>query len=136
MSNYAREGFRARHNSSYWHGAQYLGIGPGAHSFNGEVRRWSRQRPEDYIVHPRYESERLSPQDHYNEYVMTGLRCVEGIDCGHVRQQFGEARFESMMREAAKWIASGELRYANDRLSIPTERMLVSDAVIESLFET
>ena len=136
VSNYARAGFRARHNSSYWLGAQYLGIGPGAHSFNGEVRRWSRQRPEDYIVHPRYESERLSPQDHYNEYVMTGLRCVEGIDCGHVRRQFGEARFESMMREAAKWIASGELRYANDRLSIPIERMLVSDAVIESLFET
>ncbi len=136
VSNYARAGFRARHNSSYWHGAQYLGIGPGAHSFNGEVRRWSRQRPEDYIVQPHYESERLSPQDHYNEYVMTGLRCLEGIDCGHVRQQFGEARFESMMREAAKWIASGELRYANDRLSIPTERMLVSDAVIESLFET
>lgn len=136
VSNYAREGFRARHNSSYWHGAQYLGIGPGAHSFNGEVRRWSSQRPEEYIAAPRYESECLTLRDRCNEYIMTGLRCAEGIDTEVLRERFGGERFERVMREAEKWIASGELRYANKRLSIPTERMLVSDAVIESLFET
>ena len=136
VSNYALKGFRARHNSSYWHGAQYLGIGPGAHSFNGEVRRWSAQRLAEYIAAPRYESERLTPGDRCNEYVMTGLRCVEGIDTAVLRESFGEERFERIMREAEKWIASGDLRYANERLSIPTERMLVSDAVIESLFET
>lgn len=136
VSNYAREGFRARHNASYWHGAQYLGIGPGAHSFNGDVRRWSAQRPAEYIASPRYESERLSEIDRFNEYVMTRLRCVEGIDTEHLRRRFGGERFERVMRDSEQWIASGGLRYANGRLSIPTECMLVSDAVIESLFET
>ena len=65
-----------------------------------------------------------------------GLRCAEGIDTEVLRERFGGERFERVMREAEKWIASGELRCANKRLSIPTERMLVSDAVIESLFET
>lgn len=136
VSNYAREGFRARHNSSYWHGAQYLGIGPGAHSFNGEERRWSVQRPDDYIVAPQYVGERLTLRDRFNEYVMTGLRCVEGIDTAYLRREFGTERFERVMRESGQWIASGELRYANERLSIPTERMLISDAVIETFFET
>lgn len=135
VSNYAREGFRARHNSSYWHGAQYLGIGPGAHSFNGNVRRWSVQRPADYMVLPRYESERLDEREHFNEYVMTRLRCAEGIDTEYMCRRFGAERFERVMRDAGQWIASGELRYVNGRLSIPTECMLVSDAVIESFFE-
>lgn len=135
VSNYAREGFRARHNSSYWHGAQYLGIGPGAHSFNGDVRRWSAQRVGAYIECPRYESEVLTERDRFNEYMMTGLRCAEGIDVGVLRERFGAERFGRVMREAERWMAEGDLRYENHRLSIPTGRMLVSDAVIESLFE-
>lgn len=135
VSNYAREGFRARHNSSYWHGAQYLGIGPGAHSFNGEVRRWSAQRIGEYVERPRYESERLTAGDRFNEYLMTGLRCAEGIDLGVVRERFGEERAARVLREAGRWIAEGDMRHVNGRLSIPTGRMLVSDAVIESLFE-
>ena len=105
------------------------------HSFNGNVRRWSVQRPADYMVLPRYESERLDEREHFNEYVMTRLRCAEGIDTEYMRRRFGAERFERVMRDAGQWIASGELRYANGRLSIPTECMLVSDAVIESFFE-
>lgn len=136
VSNYAREGFRARHNSSYWHGAQYLGIGPGAHSFNGAERRWSSQSPAGYVAARRYESERLTESDLFNEYVMTSLRCAEGMDLGAVRGRFGQERAERVLREAQPWLESGDLRCVNGRLSIPTGRMLISDAVIESFFET
>lgn len=135
VSNYAREGFRARHNSSYWHGAQYLGLGPGAHSFNGTVRRRCVQQAADYAVRRIYETERLSERDRFNEWVMTRLRCAEGIDMAEAERRFGRERFEALGRGAQRWIASGDLRYENDRLHIPAARFMISDAVIESLFD-
>ncbi len=135
ISNYAREGFRARHNSSYWHGAQYLGIGAGAHSFDGLSRHRCVQDVGDYAVRRIYESERLSERDRFNEYVMTALRCAEGIDIGLLRDRFGEERSRMLAAGAGRWIASGDLLLEDGRLRIPAERFLISDAVIESFFD-
>ena len=98
VSNYAREGFRSRHNSSYWHGAEYLGIGSGAHSFNGEVRRWCVQPVAEYAGERRYEMEHLSELDHRNEYVMTALRCAEGIDLEQLEQRYQQQRGQHQVR--------------------------------------
>ena len=135
VSNYAREGFRAQHNSSYWRGAKYLGIGPGAHSFDGESRHWSAQSVAEYVAGREYESERLDERDHLNEYVMTALRCVEGIDLDYLEQRFGAGQRERVERLAKGWLCSGDLRREGGWLRIPVERFMISDAVIESLFE-
>lgn len=135
VSNYALEGYRARHNSSYWRGVQYLGIGAGAHSFNGEVRRWPQQSVAEYIARRSYESERLCEKDHFNEYVMTSLRCVEGVDLGYVESRFGVLRRRGLESAVGRWIASGDVVREGEVIRIPPQRMLISDAVIESFFE-
>ncbi len=135
VSNYALAGCRSRHNSSYWHGAEYLGIGTGAHSFNGEVRRWSQQSVAEYSLVRRYEEERLSERDRLNEYVMTGLRCVEGIDLDYVCERFGKGHCERIKRGVEPWINSGDVIANGSRIAVDAERFLISDAVIESLFE-
>lgn len=135
VSNYARKGFRARHNSSYWHGAQYLGIGTGAHSYNGQVRRWSQQEVEEYIERREYEQEQLSTLDHRNEYVMTALRCAEGIDLEQLEREFGKEAREQITQAAKRWATTGDVVVNDREIRIPAERFLISDAVIESLFE-
>ena len=135
VSNYALEGRRSRHNSSYWHGAEYLGIGTGAHSFNGEVRRWSQQPVAEYALVRRYEQEELSEVDRLNEYVMTGLRCVEGIDLGYVCERFGKEHSERIAKCVEPWVKSGDVIVTERGIAIDAERFLISDAVIESLFE-
>lgn len=135
VSNYARPGYRSCHNSSYWRGVQYLGIGPGAHSFNGEQRRWSDQSLESYVARREYQREVLSVMDMYNELVMTSLRCAEGISVASVESRFGQEYKAYLMTRAQRWIASGDLLFDGERLSIPTARFMISDAVIESLFD-
>ncbi len=134
VSNYARKGFRSRHNSSYWHGAQYLGIGAGAHSYNGLVRHWSQQAVGEYCIARSYEVDELTEQDCFNEYVMTSLRCAEGVGLEFVNGRFGENRLNNMLAGAQRWLKSGDMVADCGRLRIPVERFLVSDAVIESLF--
>lgn len=135
VSNYALKGFRSQHNSSYWSGAEYLGIGPGAHSFNGTERHWSVQSLSDYALKREYESEILTDKERYNEYVMTSLRRCEGVDTQYIKEHFGEQKYSKVISEAQRWIASGDLVLDGSRLKIPTSRFLVSDAVIESFFE-
>lgn len=135
VSNYALPGFRSRHNSSYWHGAQYLGIGVGAHSFNGSQRHWSQQTVGEYCVGREYEVDELTERDRLNEYVMTSLRCAEGIDLVYLESHFGAENRQNILSGAAKWLSSGDIVLENDRLRIPVERFLISDAIIESLFE-
>lgn len=135
VSNYAKEGCRARHNSAYWQGVEYLGIGPGAHSFSRDNRTWCTSTAKEYaegVV--TYESETLAPLDHLNEYVMTSLRRVEGIDLGFIAKHYGVEHAERIARAAAKWLECGVVHREGERLAIAAERFLVSDAVIESFF--
>ena len=136
VSNFALPGFRARHNAAYWHGAKYLGIGPAAHSFDGEERHWNVGSVERYIAGDPAERELLTNRDRFNEYVMTALRTAEGIDTREVAARFGTKRLERMREEAAPYLQSGALRDAGGRLAVPPERFLISDAVSEALFET
>lgn len=136
VSNFARPGFRARHNSAYWHGVKYLGIGPAAHSFDGRERHWNASSVDRYLAGEAPETEILTDRDRFNEYVMTRLRTAEGIDLGQAEVLFGPDRTARMRHEAEGWIRAGILRIEGTQMAIPAERMLVSDAVIEELFET
>ncbi|MBE6175111.1 MAG: radical SAM family heme chaperone HemW [Rikenellaceae bacterium] len=135
VSNYARKGFRSKHNSSYWRNVEYLGIGPGAHSYNGEVRRWCEQPIEEYIKGVEYGSEVLSQRDKLNEYVMTSLRCVEGFSLDKVERDFGISERKRLEQEAIKTGVAELLINDNGNLRIAPENMLLSDLVIEALIE-
>lgn len=134
VSNYARPGRRARHNGAYWRGERYLGIGPSAHSYNGIERRWAVSSVAEYLAGAPYGSERPDAAERYDEYVMTRLRTADGIELEEVRRLFGEGRLEYLLREAAPWLASGDLLRGGGRMRIPAERFLRSDAVIADLF--
>ena len=136
VSNYALPGFRARHNASYWHGTKYLGIGPAAHSFDGEERHWNASSVEKYIAGAPAGKEVLTLRDRFNEYVMTALRTVEGIDLEEAAARFGAKRLARMQEEAAPFLRSGTLRIVRGRMALPPEKFLISDAVIGALFET
>ena len=135
VSNYALKGCRSKHNSSYWQGVEYLGLGPGAHSFNSNTRRWCDQTIEEYIGGVEYGSELLSNTDKLNEYVMTSLRCVEGLSLEKVERDFGVKERERLEREAK--ISGLDSLLVNDKgaLKIPPEKMLLSDMAIEALMQ-
>lgn len=136
ISNYALPNREARHNSAYWSGDQYLGIGPGAHSFNGKSRQWAVASVERFIDGDDiYDSEQLTATDHYNEYVMTSLRTARGVDLEFMRERFGASTVEQFLHNATPYIDVGDIVRTGSTLSIDAERMLKSDAVISSLFE-
>lgn len=135
VSNYAKEGCRARHNSAYWQGVEYLGIGPGAHSFSRDNRTWCTSSAKEYadgVV--KYESEELTVIDHMNEYVMTSLRRVEGIDLAYIEERFGKNHAQRIKDAAREWVEADVVYVEGSRLAIRPERFLVSDAVIEAFF--
>ena len=135
VSNYAKPNRRAKHNSAYWRGVEYLGIGAGAHSFSGDDRRWCISTAKEYSEGDiRFESEELTPTDHLNEYIMTSLRTKEGIYLDHIRSKYGNTECERILKQASGWQERGVLTLANERLYIPTSEFMLSDAVIESLF--
>lgn len=94
ISNFAQPGHQAKHNSNYWNGSKYLGIGPSAHSFDGECRWWNVSNNSAYIKSIQHgelpaEYEVLDQRTRYNEYVLTALRTEKGISLDHIQQQFG-----------------------------------------------
>jgi oxygen-independent coproporphyrinogen-3 oxidase len=125
ISNFARPGRRSRHNSGYWTGQAYLGVGPGAHSFDGNnTRRWNVSnnaryarvwRDIDAYVDFRaagpllYEEETLTDRDRYNEFVMTGLRRTEGIDTEELTTTFGERYRQLFVREIGPALQAGHI---------------------------
>ncbi len=136
ISNFARPGFRALHNSSYWTGEPYLGAGPSAHSFDGRVRRNSPPSVDAYLADRAggYITETLTAADRYNEFVMTSLRTAEGIDMREMERRFGAERATEFEISAQPHLASGLLIRQGYRWFIPPEKYLVSDAVISELF--
>lgn len=99
ISNFAKPGNRSKHNSSYWKGIPYLGLGPSAHSFNGSSRQWNVANNALYMqsLEKRalpFEIELLDQVAQYNEYMMISLRCMEGFDLKHIESSFGKAYSE------------------------------------------
>ncbi len=136
VSNYALPNFRSRHNSSYWKGVSYLGVGPAAHSFNGVERRYAVDSIEKYLeaVGDRYEREELTIIDRYNELVMTSLRCCEGVNLSYLGRYFPSEFYTHLLDNARVWLEEGRLEKENDMIFIPTKYFLISDLIIESLF--
>lgn len=139
ISNYAKPGFRSRHNSSYWQGNHYYGFGPGAHSFNGKKRKWNIANNALYIqsiekdILP-FEEETLTETQQLNEYIMTSLRTIEGLNLDLVYQKFGEEKKAQLLLNCKKYERSKKLELENDRLLLTKEGKLFADGIAADLF--
>lgn len=137
ISNFAREGFRARHNSAYWRREPYLGLGPGAHSFDGESRYWNEADLDGYIAALRSGedapggSETLSAADVFNEQLMLGLRTIEGLDTAALDGGLLRGAQNAIEKAAGR----GDLILEGTRIRIPAGRLFVSDAIVAALFQ-
>lgn len=140
ISNFAKPGFRSRHNSSYWSGESYYGFGPSAHSFDGKnTRRWNVSNNNLYISALRnnlscFEEEKLTPVQQANEYIMIGLRTHEGIDLEKISALFGESFSKQFFFNAKKHIDSGKLLYNEPNLKLSKEGKLFADGIASDLF--
>ena len=139
ISNFALPGYRSRHNSSYWQGTKYIGIGPGAHSYDGRNRRWNLSSLTDYIATPHeedvpHEVEHLTIEERYDERIITELRTARGIDLTGLLADIGDTYHTHCLRCATPYINRGQLIHTEDNhLRLIPESILISDAVMRDL---
>jgi oxygen-independent coproporphyrinogen III oxidase len=135
ISNFAKPGFRSRHNSAYWSGSHYLGLGPSAHSFNGLGRQWNISNNALYIqsmeagIIP-FEEEILTETQRINEYIMTSLRTLEGLDLHKLEPGFQK----TVLSSADKYFADGKMVRTNDQLILTKTGRLYADGIAADLF--
>ena len=141
ISNFCRRGMHSKHNASYWFGIPYLGLGPSAHSFDGASRQWNVSSVEKYCARvpepvegPAYEKESLSPEQHYDEYIMLRLRTHWGIDLKYMKREMGEHFSTYCEQHAQALIAQGRLSQTREFLYLTDTQMLFADGVAEELF--
>ena len=146
ISNFALPGHEARHNSSYWSGIPYLGLGPGAHSFDGMHRTWNHPHLSRYVevlgsneaienLGTISSGETLSDDDRYNEYIMTRLRTAHGISPEEIATRFGKERERHCHTRAQTFLKSHRLsETADGRWVLTEEGIFVSDVIIADLF--
>ncbi len=139
ISNFAKVGFRSKHNSSYWSGESYLGFGPGAHSFNGrDVRRWNISNNAVYIRNLSegnnyFETETLTLRDRFNEMVMTQIRLINGVSFLQLQEVFGSDYLNHILDRLENW---NPIHYlANDQfLRLTDQGKIMSDQLASDLF--
>jgi oxygen-independent coproporphyrinogen III oxidase len=139
ISSFSKPGKRSRHNSSYWQSKKYLGLGPAAHSFDGSSRQWNISNNVIYIKSLKegrlnMESENLLPRDLLNEYIMTSLRTMEGLDLEKVSNQFGDEKSHSLENNARKYIESKKIERKKEKLVLTNSGKLFADGIASSLF--
>lgn len=137
ISNFSKKGSEAMHNSNYWKGKHYVGIGPGAHSYDGKSRQWNIAHNVQYIKgvttgEPYFEIEELSPSDQFNEYILTSLRTRWGCDLHMMKEKWG---IDLSKNEAITLLLEQQLIHLSDQFLKLTEKgKLLADSVTEKLF--
>ncbi len=139
VSNFCLPGGYSRHNTAYWQGKHYLGLGPSAHSYNGISRSWNVAHLAKYIEtsaggEVEHEQELLSPLTQLNEYIMTSLRTKWGCDLVEVKRKFGEESAEKLLLDALPFIDSKQMVYREGKLLLTPEGLLFADGISASLF--
>lgn len=140
ISAFALPGYRSRHNSSYWHGIPYIGLGPGAHSY---IHPWRSYNPSNVTLYNRQllrptpfisrTYERITPEMALEEYVLTRLRTCEGLSLSEMEHLFSPEVREKVLQRAQPYITSGDLLLEGDRLRLSLGGIDISDAIILDL---
>ena len=139
ISNLALPGKESRHNSAYWEGRAYLGFGPSAHSFSGTKRSWNIADNMKYIqsieagILP-FEEETLREIDQLNEYIMTSLRSIKGMQKEIIKTRWGMDKLQSISKEIEKFIAAGKITSTENTWSLSAEGRFFADGIASSLF--
>lgn len=148
ISNFAKEGCRSQHNSIYWQDVKYLGLGPSAHSYDGNSRQWNVSNLTKYIQFVNsdtdldtdtdmgryYEREILSKEDKYNEYVMTSLRTSWGCNIDKIERDYGKSYAHNFLKNIKKYLDSGIMLMKDNSFILTDEGMLFADGVAADLF--
>lgn len=139
ISNFALSGKTSRHNSSYWHGETYLGLGPSAHSFNGSTRQWNISNNTLYIQALQehrlpFEIEYLDDKKKYNEYIMTSIRTSEGTDLSFVGLKFGTDLLRQLEKSLPDLVKKGWAETRHDRIILTQSGKLFADGIASDLF--
>lgn len=139
LSNFGKEGYFSKNNTSYWLGKTYIGIGPSAHSYNGTHRSWNIANNSIYIHSIESgklpsETEELSVSDRYNEFVMTGLRTMWGIATAKIKADFGQNYYDYLIKTSEKLIQNGLLDYDGEKITVTQKGKFLSDGLASDLF--
>lgn len=139
ISNFCKEGFHSRHNSSYWEGKKYLGIGPSAHSFNKTTRQWNIANNHQYIDQLFKDElpstiEVLAIEDRINEYLMISLRTSKGISFDYFEKEFGSENLSLIKRNLDSFIQNKLLTIENNYCKTTKTGKLMADKIASDLF--
>ncbi|HLN55765.1 MAG TPA: radical SAM family heme chaperone HemW [Bacteroidales bacterium] len=135
ISNFGKPGYFSRHNSNYWRQVSYLGLGPSAHSFNGFSRQWNRSDLKGYIKamqngKPDSESEELDSRTRFNEYIMTSLRTMWGIDLEYVERTFEKEGHDYVVNMSLRYRQYGLMKLEKNTLVLTNQGKMISDNII------
>ena len=135
ISNFAKQDYYSVHNSNYWKQVPYLGLGPSAHSFNGYSRQWNVSDVNTYISEKKkgglsFEKEYLSEKTRYNEYIMTSLRTMWGIDLEKLELMFGKEMHDYVVSVSEKYKQYGMMTKREDHLILTNQGIMISDNII------
>ena len=134
ISNFAKPGFRSRHNSSYWNGTPYLGLGASAHSYDRNTRSWNIADIQHYIEGMErgerlFDSEAIEGDTHYNDMVTVAMRTREGLDL----KQLSEKHRDYCLKNARHFIDNGLLKTNDNHLSLTRKGLFISDMILAEL---
>ncbi len=135
ISNFGKPGFFSLHNSNYWKQVNYVGFGPSAHSFNGYSRQWNISDVRAYIKAMNsgkqfYEKEELDTKTRFNEYIMTSLRTMWGIDLDFVEKVFEKEGYDYVINLSGKFISYGLMKKEKNSLVLSNQGKMISDNII------
>jgi oxygen-independent coproporphyrinogen-3 oxidase len=139
LSNFGKENYFSRNNSAYWLGKKYIGIGPSAHSYDGEKRGWNIANNSLYLksiqenILP-IETEILSQSDRYNEYIMTGLRTIWGVSLERIEKEFGSEYLDYLKKQMQKFVNDDLLSVENNILKPTSKGKFLTDGIASDLF--
>lgn len=139
LSNFGKENYFSRNNSAYWLGKKYIGIGPSAHSYDGDSRSWNIANNALYLKALQNdelpnEVEKLTLEDRYNEYIMTGLRTIWGVSLVRIEQEFGAKYLDYLKQQSQKFIVDGLLSITDDILKPTLKGKFLTDGIASDLF--
>lgn len=140
ISNFAKEGFISKHNSNYWKGISYLGLGPSAHSFDGKSRQWNVSNNAQYINkintndNTYFEKEILSTKDLFNEYLLTSLRTMWGIDVVVLNDKFDTTLVQPLIERLLSYIQKGHMQKKENNYILTETGKLMADKIASELF--
>lgn len=138
ISNLAKNQMYSKHNTSYWTGKKYLGLGPSAHSYNGISRQWNDSDIEKYLLayengNPFYEEEILTESEKFNEYLLTRLRTRWGISVATLEEEFGEEKVGHFLKNIEKYVNAGWVNRNGKFFTLSRAGLFVSDDILAQL---